>query len=119
MRTAESKTIIIDENITQHDCTHEIAPMLLIPMVENAFKHGISMTAPSWIRINLTCVETAIHFSVRNSIHARTGEDPESYRGGIGLENLRQRLQLIYPGKHAFNIRDDGNEFVAEIIIRF
>ena len=60
LRTQSSPDIIIEDNINGQNCNHKIAPMLLIPFVENAFKHGISLKERSWIKINLECTEKNI-----------------------------------------------------------
>src|SRR5204863_7451309 len=99
LRTQSSPEIIIEDNITDQNCHHKIAPMLLIPLVENAFKHGISLKERSWIRINLQCTEKNILFEVRNSMHAKAENDPEKNSTGIGFKNVAERLKLIYPGK--------------------
>jgi len=94
-----------------------IEPMLLIPFIENAFKHGIDLDKRSWIKIDLNCTATEIHFTVCNSIHRGTDEDPEKEKGGIGNNNVLERLKLIYPGKHSIAITDNGTEFMVRLII--
>jgi LytS/YehU family sensor histidine kinase len=118
LRTESSPDIIIEDNISEQNCTHKIAPMLLIPFVENAFKHGISLTEKSWIKINLACNEKEIIFSVRNSMHSRQQDDPEKEKSGIGLKNVLQRLKLIYPGKHTIAANGDGKEFFVQLSIQ-
>ncbi|MEP6467648.1 MAG: histidine kinase [Parafilimonas sp.] len=71
LRTQSSPEIIIEDNISEQNCNHKIAPMLLIPLVENAFKHGISLKEKSCIKINLECNEKEILFEVHNSIHTK------------------------------------------------
>ena len=71
LRTQTSPEIIIEDNIDEQNCNHKIAPMLLIPFVENAFKHGISLKEKSWIKINLECTEKEILFEVHNSMHEK------------------------------------------------
>ena len=75
LRTQSSPDIIIEDNITEQNCDYTIAPMLLIPLVENAFKHGISLKERSWIKINLECTATSIVFKVRNSMHEKTNSN--------------------------------------------
>jgi two-component system LytT family sensor kinase len=118
LRTQSSPEIIIEDNISEQNCHHKIAPMLLIPFVENAFKHGISLTEKSWIKINLTCNEKEIIFSVRNSMHSRQQDDPEKEKSGIGFRNVLQRLKLIYPGKHTITANGDGEEFFVQLSIQ-
>jgi hypothetical protein len=117
LRTQSSPDIIIEDNIEGTTCHHNIAPMLLIPFVENAFKHGISLNEQSFIHINLTCTESNICFEVRNSVHDRPVNDPEQNRSGIGLKNVKERLQLIYPHKHEITITNNNHEFLVRLII--
>ena len=111
LRTDVSKSIRITDNIAQQQCNHQIAPMLLIPFVENAFKHGISLNEPSWITIELTCTATNILFKVTNRIHQFSQRDPERNRSGVGLINVKERLKLLYPGQHELQIDKSENEF--------
>lgn len=117
LRLQASPEIIIENNINEQDCHHRIAPMLLIPLVENAFKHGISLNEKSWITIKLSCTATKISFEVRNSIHVKKSGDPEDKRSGIGLNNVLERLKLIYPGKHEIKVNDNGKEFTVQLSI--
>jgi hypothetical protein len=119
LRIRSSPGIAIDANIDSAGCTRNIAPMMLIPMVENAFKHGISLTETSWIKLELACDKTAVRFRVRNSIHAKQAHDTERNGKGIGLQNVEDRLKLIYPGRHSFRVVQEAGEFIAELHISF
>jgi hypothetical protein len=118
LRTQSSPEIIIEDNIGEQDCNHKIAPMLLIPLVENAFKHGISLEERSWIKINLNCNNKEIVFEVFNSMHPKDHNDPEKERSGIGLKNVLERLKLVYPGKHQISVNGDGKEFFVQLAIQ-
>jgi len=118
LRTQSSPDIIIEENISDQSCRHKIAPMLLIPLVENAFKHGISLKEKSWIKIDLSCTENNILFEVRNSMHIKQENDPEKERSGIGFKNVLERLKLIYPGKFQASVNGDGKEFFVQLSIQ-
>jgi two-component system, LytTR family, sensor kinase len=118
LRTQSSSNIFIEEKIDEKGYKHSIAPMLLIPFVENAFKHGISLKDKSWIYIDLVCDETGIHFEVKNSVHQQTANDPERDHTGIGIQNVRQRLALLYPGAHDLNISETEKEFAVTLFIR-
>ena len=118
LRTQSSPEIIIEDNINEQNCGHKIAPMLLIPLVENAFKHGISLKERSWIKINLECTEKDIRFKVSNSMHVKTQNDPENERSGIGFKNVLERLKLIYPGKFQISVNGDGKEFFVQLAIQ-
>ena len=118
LRIQASPGIVIEDNINGQQCHHQVAPMLLIPFIENAFKHGISLKEDSWIKIKLVCDASAIHFEVRNSIHMHNNHDPEQARSGIGMQNVRERLQLVYPDRHTFQANDNGKEFVVQLSVR-
>ncbi|MDB5032698.1 histidine kinase [Mucilaginibacter sp.] len=111
------ENITIETNINEDNCRHLIAPMLLIPFVENAFKHGINPLEKSWIKINLNCDQQQIHFEVRNSVFPTTDNDPEKDYSGIGLQNVRERLNLFYIDQYQLNYGINNAEFVAELII--
>jgi two-component system LytT family sensor kinase len=106
------------ETLIEHPARQlDIAPMLLIPFVENAFKHGISLRNQSYIIIHLETKSGALKFNVRNSKHAVTDHDPEQANNGIGLNNVRQRLELLYPGGHELTIRETPEEFFVQLSI--
>ena len=92
--------------------------MLLIPFVENAFKHGISFQEPSHIKITLEMKDNMLYFDVYNSKHPRGENDPEKGKSGIGLNNVRQRLQLLYPKKHELIVRETGKDFFVHLTIQ-
>jgi two-component system LytT family sensor kinase len=138
LRTETSPDIIIETDIDEDFPDCNIAPMLLIPFVENAFKHGISLREPSWIKINLhydsgsnpSGVTTpdppgvevppnhSIRFEVRNSVHVRQGNDPEKGRSGVGMKNVLHRLKLIYPERHEFFVHQDEKEFFVQLALQ-
>jgi len=117
LRTDTSPHILIKSQIDDWPQPAEIAPMLLIPFVENAFKHGISLREPSHIIIMLQFKGDILYFDVTNSIHHRTDNDPEKYSNGVGLSNVRQRLQLLYEGRHDLLIRESAIEFFVHLTI--
>jgi len=117
LRIQSSPNITIETNINDNGCNYNIAPMMLIPLVENAFKHGISLIETSWIKINLACDENNIRFEVRNSMHTKQDGDTEQASSGIGVNNIVERLKHIYPGKHQIFFNGDGKEFLAQLSI--
>ncbi|MBO6661220.1 MULTISPECIES: sensor histidine kinase [Roseivirga] len=96
-------------------CEGKITPMLIIPFIENAFKHGVSAHHNSWIEIKLNCNKEAIHLNVKNSNHKKSKSTEEE--SGIGLENVRQRLTMLYPGKHLFQLFENEESFEANLKI--
>ncbi len=118
LRTSRSADIVIDTQIDPQVNSLEITPMLLIPFVENAFKHGISLQQPSYIKITLQTKDKTLYFDVHNSIHIKPDTDPEKFKSGIGLQNVKQRLALLYPGKHELIIRESAKEFFIHLTMQ-
>lgn len=119
MRLDESKDIEIHINIEEPEREIYIAPMLLNPFIENAFKHGISFQKKSWIYITLTMNATTLYFKVHNSLHMQNGLDPEGKNSGIGLENVTKRLQLIYPDRHTLQIQQSDQDFFISLTLTY
>lgn len=95
-----------------------IAPMLFIPFVENAFKHSkVEDLNNGWIDIQLKTTETFVTLEVRNSLPQTGFTKNES--GGIGLENVRRQLELLYPNRHELKIEKGENQFwvVLKLVI--
>lgn len=118
LRTDGNQNLQIDAHIEQPVTTVQIAPMLLIPFVENAFKHGISFREPSHIKISLEVRDKTLYFDVYNSKHARPEHDPEKDCNGIGLRNVQQRLQLLYPQKHELMVRQTAKDFFVHLTLQ-
>lgn len=94
-----------------------IAPFVLITFTENAFKHISSHDdQPNWIKLKLKVENTTLYFSIVNSVSAIQANEVISY-GGIGLRNVKRRLDLIYPGQYQLNIKNDQNVFSVELTL--
>ncbi len=95
----------------------QIAPMLFLPFVENAFKHGISSTDPSNITIVITQEDSQLSMNVSNTVF----NDPQIQvegDSGIGLNNTRRRLDLIYPNQHTLSIeRTADNQYNVKLTL--
>lgn len=92
-----------------------IAPLLLLPFIENAFKHGVEKNEDqSWISINLWVAEKRLEFMVENNLPSYQQEEAERMQthSGIGLENVRRRLALVYPNQHELIIEETDTFFV-------
>ena len=94
-----------------------IEPMLLIPLVENAFKHGIGMIDQPVIQVNLAYVQEELRFTVRNKFAEGFAKPREKRNSGIGLENLKKRLNLLY-ADHVLTIDKTGNWFTVSLHIK-
>ncbi len=98
----------------------EIAPMLLIPFVENSFKHGLGKDkANGYVKVNVNANMEDLHFEIRNS-KPKGGSivsKQKNYKGGIGLINVKKRLNLLYPNKHSLKIGGSDEEFKVALDI--
>lgn len=95
----------------------EIAPLILLPLIENAFKHGVGKQAgKSWLHSTLTLKPTAVQMTVENNKPAAPQPDQ---KGGIGLANLRKRLELLYPGRYSLRTEDRPDTYKADLSIWF
>ncbi|MEQ9442133.1 MAG: histidine kinase [Cyclobacteriaceae bacterium] len=118
IRFSSKKAIAISFDVSGNSERFYIEPMLFLPIVENAFKHGISYKQKSFVAITLCIGEQDIQFIVENSKPPSTTdmEAPvEDKNSGIGLENIKKRLQLLYPGTHEFAIDDDLEKYTVTL----
>jgi two-component system, LytTR family, sensor kinase len=92
-----------------------LAPALLLPLVENAFKHGIAPGRFNTVDINLVVDARQLLFSIKNTVPAQTVD--RNADKGAGLENLRRRLTLLYPGRHRLETRQEDNRYIASLEI--
>ncbi|RYY37028.1 MAG: histidine kinase [Sphingobacteriaceae bacterium] len=118
LRISSSPDITIDVAIPAIEGYYQIAPMLLIPFVENAYKHGISLRERSWINISVSLSGNELQLDVYNSVHTHLANDPEREHSGIGLENVKQRLLHLYPQRHELVIRQTTKEFFIHFTIK-
>ena len=100
----------ISTKVSLSDDWHEIEPMLLIPFVENAFKHGVGMISDPQILVDLRTEDRVLYFSVRNKFNHDQLEIKDK-TSGIGLNNVTRRLNLLYAGEHKLEISTEGNWF--------
>ena len=114
MRLADNVTVTEDVDIPS-PCTVSIAPMLLISLVENAFKHGVSPTHPSEIHLHLSADTDTIIFKISNTYFPKPSTDNSGH--GIGLSQVQQRLDLAYPGKYEWKKGLNSNNLYNSTII--
>jgi len=105
MRLTEKVKLRIEIENPKDDLV--IAPMLLLPFLENCFKHGISSQVESEILIKLEVMGNTVFFETRNHIFPVNPDSPEAHENGIGLTNTQRRLSLIYPEKHRLKFGKD------------
>ncbi|QNH62829.1 sensor histidine kinase [Hymenobacter sediminicola] len=97
---------------------YQLPPMLLLPLVENAFKHGDLAARPHVAQLVLQLEETGhLRFSVRNQVAEGGGPTLEE-AGGMGLTNLRRRLALLYPSRHTLSVIQNQTEYYVTLTLR-
>ena len=99
--------VTIDYTVTGDPTRHEIAPLMLIPFVENAFKYGISTHEPSTISVYLAIADSELTVLVTNPLLPQAHQMQQAT--GTGLANVRRRLELLYPGRHTLIIDPDDH----------
>ena len=115
IRYAEQMQMTIDIE-DDHD-NKMIAPLLLIPFVENSFKHGASkMITQPWVKLYIYIENNRLHFTIRNS--KPPTNEPTTVKGNIGLKNVTKRLELLYPGTHELNIVSEPDSYAVYLILQ-
>lgn len=95
---------------------HRISPLLLIPFVENAFKHGVSSKGDGYIHLSFSLSGGELCFFIENPILIK--EESRKKHPGIGLDNVKKRLQILYPERHQLEISDAEGKFKVRLSIR-
>lgn len=119
MRIRVHKDVQIKIDIqTERNSQTPIAPLLFISLIENAFKHGISSTEPSFIHICIREEKDTVCCEISNSNHPKNKSDKSG--SGIGLEQVKKRLELIYPGKYTWKVSlsEDHRTYTSYLSIR-
>jgi LytS/YehU family sensor histidine kinase len=118
MRIRLPETVNVTFTSEIQDSNVQIAPMIFISLVENAFKHGISPTGPSFIRISISADKHFIHCDIQNSNHPKTESDHSGH--GIGLQQVQRRLELAYPDHYTWQkgTKEDNTVYYSTITIQ-
>ncbi len=117
LRIAEEDDVYINFNMKGDLKAVKVSPMLLIPFVENAIKHGIIPNAKSSIEISLEIKQNWMNFKVRNSIHTGVSRIPDN-SSGFGLDNLRKRLSVLYPDGHRLETKEESGYFISSLSLQ-
>lgn len=111
MKMRLSEKVKLEIQIAQLKEDLIVAPMLLLPFLENSFKHGVSTQQDCTLLIKLEVMGNTLFFETRNHIFPIHPESPEAKENGIGLANTQRRLELLYPNKHRLKFgKDETNE---------
>ncbi|SHE45522.1 GHKL domain-containing protein [Mariniphaga anaerophila] len=111
MRLRLSPKVDLQVDLPEKELKTEIPPLLFIPFIENAFKHGVSYREHSFIHISMRAEQNQIVFKCSNSRSTKKEETPDRNHSGIGLENVKKRLNLLFPGEHELSISQSGTTF--------
>ena len=92
-----------------------ISPLLMLPFLENAFKHGASeQIEKPWLEVDIAVTGDLLSFEITNS----KNEDGLYSENGIGVNNVKNRLKFLYPERHELNIKDEGDFFVVSLMVK-
>jgi hypothetical protein len=110
------KAPVVDLAIKGDTASYQIAPLLFIHLLENAYKHSPARLEPGAIKVGLEIIENTLIFRIQNPVNKKPGNALEE-PGGIGLQNVRKRLDLLYPGRHHLEINSTGETFYINLTI--
>jgi two-component system, LytTR family, sensor kinase len=106
---------VIQLNMNASFDGQEIAPLLLLPLVENAFKHGLSTPSKNgWLKVKIGLHQSTLSVVIEN---AKAPVLVSKSKGGIGLGNLQKRLELLYPSRHHLELEDKKDSFLVKLVI--
>jgi two-component system LytT family sensor kinase len=107
----------VDFNIEGDTSGKKVAPLIFLTFLENSFKHGIAAsTGEGFVHVNMKVTEDEIHFHLTNS-KPKEAEKAISKLGGIGLVNLKKRLQILYEGRHALRISEKDQAYTVDLVL--
>ncbi|MGK0363285.1 MAG: two-component system sensor histidine kinase AlgZ [Saprospiraceae bacterium] len=112
MRYFKKIDVNFDANIEDEE--KKIMPLMFINLLENAFKHGVEkLRFDAFVHVKMTFLDNNLYFEVKNKM------DPEEdvNKNGVGLKNLRRRLELVYPKKHSLNLTQENDIYTAQLMI--
>ncbi|MDB4920626.1 sensor histidine kinase [Mucilaginibacter sp.] len=111
---------LVDFAVQGNPTLIEIEPLLFLPLIENAFKHTLQKDLPGkYVKIALVIDDDELVFQTSNPKQKTGMHQPEINEGGIGLKNVKKRLELLYPGRHQLEIDKAGETFNVILTISF
>lgn len=112
LRIAEDDDVFINFAIKGPVENVKISPMILIPFVENAIKHGVDTKTKSIIDISLEVTQNKLHYKVTNTMHQAVYGLKDG-ASGFGLDNLKKRLSILYPNAHILETKEEKGYFIS------
>ena len=113
MQLRYTNKVKITLDLPQSTSDRQIPPLILITFIENAFKHGVSYQHESFIEVKVSVEDDELRFSCRNS----KGEKSNEEKGGVGLANVRKRLNLLYGRDYALRIKNDADAYSVDLAL--
>ena len=113
MQLRYTDKVRIDIDLPTEVPDRQVPPLMLITFIENAFKHGVSYQRESFIEVQVEVNGDELQFSCRNSKSEKSNEE----KGGVGLANVRKRLNLLYDKRYSLHIKDDTDTYNVELTI--
>lgn len=111
--------IQINFRVDGHVSDQQIAPLLFIPFLENSFKHGLNtQLKDGFVNIHLQVAEKSVDFKIENSKGQTVARPDNRPSGGIGLVNVRRRLNLLYPERYHLKVSNTPNTFAVHLTIQ-
>ena len=115
-RLRQGEKFKIDFLVEGEPFNQRIAPLMFIPFLENSFKHGLDNQIKSgYVNIHLMLEENSVRLDIKNSKPEFLPSIKKKKSGGIGLENVRRRLKLLYPDKHKLEILDENDSYHVKL----
>jgi len=94
----------------------KIPPLILLPFVENSFKHGVNKTSKDgWVAINIDVTETTFHFQIKNKVFSNNPE--KNGNNGLGIANVKKRLMLLFEDDHTLKYEKADDVFTVDLVI--
>jgi sensor histidine kinase YesM len=116
MRFSEEIPVKVKFQIKGNISDCRITPLILIQFVENTFKHGVKLGVESEIEITINVEDHRMAFITRNPVFVKTRSTGQN-KTGIGIENVRKRLSILYPGRHTLEIGNTGQSFEVRLLM--
>ncbi len=116
MKLRMTPNVRVDSTFPEKSTGIAIAPLLFISLIENSFKHGVNLDKPAFIEMVMSVTESKqLTFNIKNTSFPKSDTDRSG--SGIGLDNLKKRLTLLYPEKHTITFTSGGNYFECTITL--
>ena len=106
----------VEKNLEAPSHPVEVAPLLFISLVENAFKHGVNARHPSFVKVAMRMDGDDLVFTCDNSLFEKQGTD--RIGSGIGLENMKRRLELLYPGRYTYEQSTSDDTYHVKVTLK-